>query len=74
MYVNIRRSVDCVSFEEVEQGQLFVSDGDAYIRLKDCGAYSKIYNAVNLETGEPKCFEATDPVVIPDVVELTVDL
>ena len=70
MYVNIRRSVDCTSFQEVEPGQLFVYNDKACVRLKDNG----IYDAVELETGELMCFDATDPVIIPDVVELTIDL
>lgn len=70
MYVNIRRSVECVNFEEVGAGQLFVYQDKACIKLKQ----NDIYDAVNLETGETMCFDATDPVVIPDVVELTVDL
>ena len=74
MYVNIRRTVDCVNFEEVEGGQLFVSNCDAYIKLKDDTAYNKDFNAVNLETGEPNNFKPNAPVVVPDVVELTVDL
>lgn len=70
MYVNIRRSVDCTNFEDVEDGQLFVYQDNAYIKLKD----SECYDAVHLETGKLMCFDATDPVIIPDVVELTVDL
>lgn len=70
MYVNIRRNVDCVSFQEVASGDLFVHEGAAYIKLK----VENPHNAVNLETGEGIFFYPTDPVVIPDVVELTVDL
>ena len=70
MYVNIRRSVDCVTFENVEDGQLFVYQDNAYIKLKD----SEYYDAVHLETGKVMCFDANDPVVIPDIVELTIDL
>lgn len=70
MYVNIRRSVECVSFEEVEDGQLFVYNDNAYIKLKD----NDYYDAVHLETGKAMCFDTTDPVVVPDVVELTIDL
>lgn len=74
MYVNIRRNVDCVSFEEVEAGQLFVSNDNAYIKFDDESIYRGVYNAVNLETGVPICFDPNAPVVIPDVVELTIDL
>lgn len=70
MYVNIRRSVECVNFEDVEAGQLFVYNDKACVRLKD----NDIYDAVELETGELMCFDSTDPVIIPDVVELTVEL
>jgi hypothetical protein len=74
MYVNIRRSVECVNFEEVEPGNLFVSNDNAYIKFNDDSAYSGVYNAVNLETGVLICFDPNAPVVVPDVVELTVDL
>ncbi len=74
MYVNIRRSVECVSFEEVEPGNLFVSNDNAYIKFDDDSAYRGVYNAVNLETGVLICFDPNAPVVVPDVVELTVDL
>ena len=70
MYVNIRRSVDCASFQEVAGGDLFVYEGAAYIKLK----VENAHNAVELETGELICFNATDPIIIPDVVELTIDL
>lgn len=74
MYVNIRRSVECVNFEEVEPGNLFVSNDNAYIKFNDDSTCIKVFNAVNLETGIPINFDPNTPVVVPDVVELTVDL
>ncbi len=70
MYVNIRRSVDCVSFQEVAGGDLFVYEGAVYIKLK----VKNPYNAVNLETGWSMSFDPNAPVVVPDVAELTIDL
>lgn len=74
MYVNIRRSVECTTFEEVEPGNLFVSNDNAYIKFNDDTTCIQVFNAVNLETGIPINFDPNAPVVIPDVVELTVDL
>lgn len=74
MYVNIRRSVECVSFEEVEPGNLFVSNDNAYIKFNDDSTCIQVFNAVNLETGILINFDPNAPVVVPDVVELTVDL
>lgn len=74
MYVNIRRSVECTTFEEVEPGNLFVSNDNAYIKFNDDSTCIQVFNAVNLETGIPINFDPNNPVVIPDVVELTVDL
>ena len=74
MYVNIRRSVECVNFEEVEPGHLFVSNDNAYIKFNDDSTCIQVFNAVNLETGIPICFDENAPVVIPDMVELTIEL
>lgn len=74
MYVNIRRNVECTNFEDVEPGNLFVSNDSAYIKFNDDSTCIKVFNAVDLETGVPICFDPNAPVVIPDVVELTIDL
>ena len=77
MNVDIKNNAKELLFEDFACGDIFVYNNEVFIILTDeifdSGSRSR-YNAVNLETGEPRFFFADTKVICPNDYELTVEL
>lgn len=78
--VNIKNGVSNCEFDDLGSGDIFIYDGQAYIKLDVCETYVKAedtrqdINAVDLETGEGICFSYKDKVIYPQGAEINIDL
>ena len=77
MFVEIRNNVNEEVFEDFSGGDLICSENEAFIVLNKeihNSSTRQVFNAVNLETGEPVYFTPKNKIIFPNYHTLTVEL
>lgn len=72
--INDERKPQAVPFCVIKCGELFTDEeGDFMMRTEDiANANNKIYNVVNIETGDMYAFQKDDPIIHINRAELTI--
>ena len=78
--VNIKNGVSNCEFDDLGSGDIFIYDGQAYIKLDVCETYVKAedtrqdINAVNLENGECICIPYDEKIIYPNEAQINIDI
>lgn len=75
MYVNFTNKTTTVPFCDLNTGDLFVNNDEAFIKVEPFhlfGGDGLQYSAINLEDGSPVVMFEDEPVIIPTEAELKI--
>lgn len=56
------RTDGIITFEDIPQGELFMCEGDLYMKISTVETDYSIFNAVDVSNGELECFDLVDEV------------